>query len=159
MTTTFTKISIAIVFATIAFGVFGLTTNIGSFINDANAATGCGDCGDNPNPPDHEHEDLIPTCVISASPTSIVKGNNVTLKWSTISTNHASLNQGIGSVLVGTNKTMIVSPTTNTTYTMTVTSVDNITRTCATTVTVTNPIPAPTCVLSATPTSITAGQT
>ena len=159
MTTTFTKISIAIVFATIAFGVFGLTTNIGSFINDANAATGCGDCGDNPNPPDHEHEDLIPTCVISASPTSIVKGNNVTLKWSTISTNHASLNQGIGSVLVGINKTMIVSPTTNTTYTMTVTSVDNITRTCATTVTVTNPIPAPTCVLSATPTSITAGQT
>ena len=138
---------------------FQVAESYGGGGGDGGCCGGGGEGNDTPTPPTHEHEDQIPSCVISASPTSLVKGNTTTLKWSTIRTNTASINQGVGYVLTGTDKTMVVSPATNTTYTMTVTSIDNLTRTCAVTVTVTNPIPAPTCVLSATPTSITAGQT
>ena len=137
---------------------FQVAESYGGGGGDGGCCGGGGEGNDTPTPPTHEHEDQIPSCVISASPTSLIKGNTTTLKWSTTRTNTASINQGVGYVLTGTDKTMVVSPATNTTYTMTVTSVDNITRTCATTVTVTNPIPAPTCVLSATPTSITAGR-
>ena len=98
----------------------------------------------NSNSSGHEHGDHIPSCVISASPTSLVKGNTTTLKWSTIRTNTASINQGVGYVLHSPDGTMVVSPTTNTTYTMTVTSIDNLTRTCAVTVTtVTDPVCSP----------------
>ena len=160
MTLLFNKLILSVVIIGFVFGIVGYFAQSSILPSQVEAAGSCGSCGGG-NPPsrEHEHEDLVPSCVISASPTSLIKGNTTTLKWSTTRTNTASINQGVGYVLTGTDKTMVVSPATNTTYTMTVTSVDNITRTCATTVTVTNPIPAPTCVLSATPTSITAGQT
>ncbi len=101
----------------------------------------------------------LPSCTISANPSSITKGGNSTLTWTTTNAASASINGS--SVAVGTNKTWSVSPSVTTTYTMTVTDSSGNTATCADTVTVTSvPVPnAPTCTLIVNDSSVNAGDT
>ena len=55
----------------------------------------------------------------TTSSASIIQGNSVTLAWTTSNATNASINQGIGAVLPNTSR--VVSPTTTTTYRLTVT--------------------------------------
>ncbi|MBI3697967.1 MAG: OmpA family protein [Acidobacteria bacterium] len=59
-----------------------------------------------------------PTVSITAEPSSIERGQSVTLRWSSTDATEASINQGIGTV--ATSGTRTVSPTESTTYTITV---------------------------------------
>ena len=62
-----------------------------------------------------------PTCTFSAFPSSISRGTNATLNWSTTNASSASINNGVGTVATGFSKSETVSPTNTTTYTLTVT--------------------------------------
>src|SRR6266568_4222137 len=62
---------------------------------------------------------LAPTATFSASPTSIPSGSSSTLTWSTTNATSVSLDNGVGAVALNGSK--IVSPTSTTTYTLTVT--------------------------------------
>jgi len=55
----------------------------------------------------------------TTSSASIIQGNSVTLAWTSSNATNASINQGIGAVLPNTSR--VVSPTTTTTYRLTVT--------------------------------------
>ncbi len=103
----------------------------------------------------------LPSCVISASPTTINKGSSSTLKWTTTNATEASINQSIGAVAIGSNKTRSVSPTATVTYTMTVKNKDGKTANCNTKVTVNvppAPAPLPSCVISINPTKVYSGE-
>jgi uncharacterized repeat protein (TIGR01451 family) len=95
-------------------------------------------CGNTPKP--------APVCTLGANPTSITSGQSSVLTWTTQNATNVSLNQGIGTV--STNGTRSVSPTSNTTYTLTATG-DGGTVTCSAPITVTQP-PAGQCVLTIT---------
>ena len=99
-----------------------------------------------------------PSCDISAYPSTINKGSSSTLKWNTTNATKASI-QGIGNVAVGANKSRSVSPHTTTTYVMTVENAEGRKGTCRTTVTVKQPTPAPSCVLTINPSTIVRGET
>jgi lysophospholipase L1-like esterase len=71
-----------------------------------------------------------PTCTISASPTNISIGSSTLLTWSSSNASTASLNQGVGSVSL--NGSESVSPTTNTTYILTVGDSQGSTASCST---------------------------
>ncbi len=100
-----------------------------------------------------------PSCVLSASPTSIVAGESSKLSWSTQNAVSFAINKNVGTVTPTGSGSTDVTPSTTTTYTGTATGSDGSTATCASTVTVTPPPPAgPTCALSASQTSITDGD-
>lgn len=60
-----------------------------------------------------------PVCTLDLSPTTIYKGNSATLTWTTDNATSVSIDQGIGGVDLDGNRS--VSPTSNTTYTLTAT--------------------------------------
>ncbi len=98
-----------------------------------------------------------PTCTLTANPTTINPGQSSTLTWSTTNAASVSLNQNIGTV--GASGSQSVSPTQSTTYTLTTIGNNGQTINCVGTVTVINtPPPAPTCTLTANPTTINPGQ-
>ena len=99
---------------------------------------------------------LPPTATLTASPTSIAGGQSVTLTWSSAratlgcyGTNFDTAGAISGSVSV--------TPSSTTTYTVTCDN-DNGSASASRTVTVTGGTPAPTASLSASPSSITSGQ-
>ncbi len=97
-----------------------------------------------------------PTASLSASPTSITSGQSSTLTWS--STNATSCT-GTGFTASGTSGSVSVSPTTNTTYSLTCTGAGGTSSAQSATVTVSGTTAQkPTASLSASPTSITSGQ-
>jgi hypothetical protein len=55
----------------------------------------------------------------TCNPAAIIRGQSTTLQWSTSFADSASINQGVGAVAVGSNKTTSVSPNSTTTYTLT----------------------------------------
>lgn len=153
-----TKIS---TFAVILFATFAIS-NIISTPSVFAVAPGGGDggcCGggggdNDPTPtptptptPKPTPKPVIPVCVISVAPRSITAGSNATLTWTTTNAATAAINQGIGGVAIGSNKTRLVSPMNTITYAMTVRSSTGNTATCSTSLTVTPPVvaPAPTC--------------
>ena len=75
-----------------------------------------------------------PTVTLSASPTSIERGQSTTLTWSSTSAESAEIEPDIGAV--STSGTRKVSPNATTTYRITVTGADGQTRTASATVTV-----------------------
>jgi PKD repeat protein len=97
-----------------------------------------------------------PTLTFTASPTSITSGNSSTLTWS--STNATGCTNNFSGA--GLSGTKVVSPTTNTTYSITCNGLGgNITKTATVTVSAAPPPPpAPTVTLTASPTSIISGQ-
>ncbi len=101
---------------------------------------------------------LVPACVnFNASEYSITPGQSVTLSWKTIYAIRASISPNVGPVPVPMGA-VIVHPTVNTTYTLTVFGEDNTSGDCTVTIIVTSP-DLPVCV-SFTPkyTSITRGE-
>ena len=151
------------------FSVASSSNNGGNFVFVANVleAWGGGDgcCGgDGPDRNGREKEPPPPTivfkpkpsCVISAYPPSIKKGESSTLIWSSSNATSAFINQGIGAVAVS--GTRAVSPNVTKTYILTVEGPGG-TANCQTTITVTEP-PAkkPSCVISAYPSSIKKGD-
>lgn len=98
-----------------------------------------------------------PTCTLSASPTTVIEGNASTLSWTTTNATSFSINNGIGAVTPVAAGSRSATPSTTTTYTGTATGAGGTVH-CATEVTFTTPPPAPTCTLSANPTTITQGD-
>ena len=78
-----------------------------------------------------------PTVSLSASPTSVERGQSVTLRWSSTNATSASITPGIGTV--PTSGSRRISPTRTTTYRITVRGADGQTASASTTVTVTEP--------------------
>ena len=117
--------------------------------NGANSAwaTGCSVTITNP----------LPTALLTATPTTVVRGTPSTLQWSSTNATSCSINQGVGAVTpVGTGS-RAVSPTANTTYTLTCTGPGG-TATDTAVVTVTDPTP-PTLSCTVSDTSIEEGDT
>ena len=75
-----------------------------------------------------------PTVTLSASPTSIDRGQNVTLTWSSTNAESAEISPDIG--MVPTSGSRTVTPNVTTTYRITVTGTDGQTATASVTVTV-----------------------
>lgn len=94
-----------------------------------------------------------PTAKLTAAPTTIKLGNSATLTWSTTNATSVSIDNGIGTVAASGSTT--VSPNTTTTYTLTATGSSG-TATATATVTVQSSMPSAT--LSASPSTLTAGQ-
>ena len=82
----------------------------------------------------------LPTVSITAEPSSIERGQSVTLRWSSTDATEASINQGIGTVATSGSRT--VSPTESTTYTIVVKGSGGTARGSAS-VTVRAPAPPP----------------
>ncbi len=78
-----------------------------------------------------------PTVSLSASPTSVERGQSATLRWSSTNATSASITPGIGTV--PTSGSRRISPTRTTTYRITVRGADGQTASASTTVTVTEP--------------------
>ena len=78
-----------------------------------------------------------PTVSLSASPTSIERGQSATLRWSSTNATSATITPGIGTV--PTSGSRRISPTRTTTYRITVRGADGQTASASTTVTVTEP--------------------
>ena len=97
---------------------------------------------------------IPPTAKLTAAPTTITVGNSATLTWSTTNATSVSIDNGIGTVAASGSTT--VSPTSTTTYTLTATGSSG---TVTATATVTVQTLMPTAKLTASPSSITAGQT
>ncbi len=106
------------------------------------------DRGDNwPNGGGFSHTP-VPSCSISATPNPVEYDGTVTLRWTTSNATGASINNGIGYVQVGVNKTMsIPNLKSETTYVMTVTGAGG-TRSCQVKVKVN---PRPSCTLTVNP--------
>ncbi|XKT74229.1 MAG: hypothetical protein ACJKTH_02655 [Patescibacteria group bacterium UBA2163] len=96
-----------------------------------------------------------PTTSLSASPSSITRGDNSTLSWS--STNATSCSGNGFNTSNRTSGSVSVSPNSTTNYSVTCTGGGG-SRSDSSTVTVTTPTPAPTASLSASPSSLTQGQ-
>ncbi|MES2220893.1 MAG: alkaline phosphatase family protein [Acidobacteriota bacterium] len=97
---------------------------------------------------------LPPTVKFSAAPNSIMPGNSATLTWSTTNATTVTIDHGIGTVAASGSTT--VSPTSTTTYTLTATGSGG---TVTATANVTVQQIMPTARLTASPSTITAGQT
>lgn len=96
-----------------------------------------------------------PTCTLTASPTSIDSGDVSTLTWTTDNATSVSINSGIGSVSLDGSRT--VTPSSNTTYTLTATNASGVIKTCSATVHVQQPA-VPTCTISASPSRVSSGN-
>lgn len=96
-----------------------------------------------------------PVCTLSASPNNIQQGGASTLSWTTSNATSVSIDNGIGGVATSGGRN--VAPSQSTTYTLTATGPGG-TVNCSAPVTVSIPSPAPTCTLSANPSSIRAGD-
>ncbi|MCA9354204.1 MAG: DUF11 domain-containing protein [Candidatus Kaiserbacteria bacterium] len=98
-----------------------------------------------------------PSCdMFTATPSTITTGGTVTLTWETTNAESVTINNGVG--VVAADGSVSVSPTTNTTYVMTVAGLAGQSVTCSVPVTVTQP-PAPSCdYFSANPTAIMVGD-
>ena len=81
----------------------------------------------------------VPTVTMSVSPTSIERGENATLRWSSTNATSATITPGIGSV--PTSGSRSVSPSSTTTYRITVRSADGQTASDTARVTVSDPPP------------------
>jgi uncharacterized cupredoxin-like copper-binding protein len=93
-----------------------------------------------------------PTATFSAAPTSIGAGQSSTLSWTSTNATTISIDNGVGSKPASGSTS--VSPTQTTTYTLTATGPGGqITKTATVTI-----VPAPSVSFTATPASITAGQ-
>ncbi len=104
-------------------------------------------------PPPHENP---PVCALSVSPSTITRGGSATLTWDTTNATNVSINQGIGGVSL--DGTRSVSPTQDTTYTLTATG-NGKTVTCDATVHITEiHHTVPVCELSINPSSIKEGD-
>jgi hypothetical protein len=90
-----------------------------------------------------------PSCSLNANPSSFTPPGSSILSWSSSNATSASINQGIG--IVGTSGSRTVSPSSTTTYTLTVSGPGG-TRSCSRTITVNNLV---SCTLSPSPTSFT----
>ena len=103
-----------------------------------------------PSPP-------VPTCTLSASPTSLpYSGGSSTLSWTSAAATIATIDNGVGAVSPVGAGSQTISVTTTTNYTMTVSGPGGQT-TCAAEISVESPPPppsVPTCTLSALPSSI-----
>ena len=62
----------------------------------------------------------VMSSTLAASPTSIVQGNSSNLTWSSVNATSASINNGVGSVSPVSGGSVNVSPSSTTTYTLTV---------------------------------------
>ncbi len=65
-----------------------------------------------------EVEKPKPVCTLVANPTSVKKGNSSTLSYTTTNATSASIDQGVGNVVVGSGSNQ-VTPASTTTYTLT----------------------------------------
>lgn len=75
----------------------------------------------------------VPTATLTATPSSILSGQSSVLSWTTMNATSVTINQGIGTV--SANGTRTVTPTANTTYTLTATNAaGSVTKTAAVTV-------------------------
>ena len=98
--------------------------------------------------------DIASCDAFSAHPTTILLGGSSTLTWETTNAVSVSINNGIGAV--SADGSTNVSPTVNTTYTLTAIGVGGD-DTCVTTVAVTSTPNPPQCTLEANPTVIVPG--
>ncbi|MHB0865907.1 MAG: hypothetical protein ACYC1Y_03350, partial [Minisyncoccota bacterium] len=98
-----------------------------------------------------------PSCTLTASPASIETGSSATLSWSTSHATSASIDNGIGAITPNTSGSNTITPSSNTTYTLTTSGAGGTVH-CSASITVTPPPPAPTCTLTASPTSIETGS-
>ncbi len=94
-----------------------------------------------------------PTCVLTATPSTINQGSSSLLSWVTTNATAISINQGIGPVTPVATGTRSVSPSVTTTYTATATGPGGSVQ-CSAPVTVTPVVNAPTCELTLTPSSV-----
>jgi len=103
---------------------------------------------------------IIPYCELAINPNSITEGGSASLVWDTSRAISATIDQGIGTVSLPSGS-QSVSPTSETTYTMTVTSSTGHTALCADTVVVTPPVvnTVPACTLTAGDLTLTSGET
>jgi hypothetical protein len=99
-----------------------------------------------------------PVCEITGNPHTITRGSSAQLSWTSQNAVSANLNQSIGAVAVNGNRS--VNPNDTTTYTLTVRNSAGVEATCTKTITVEIPTPnAPICdSFTASPTTITRGQ-
>lgn len=95
-----------------------------------------------------------PSGTFSASPSTIILGQSTTLSWTSANATSASIDNGVGSVTPVAGGSVVRSPTTTTTYTLTLTGPGGSTPKTAS-VTVLQP---PTSSISASPSTINAGQ-
>jgi uncharacterized repeat protein (TIGR01451 family) len=100
-------------------------------------------------------EDPAPTCdAFTANPGSLMVGGSSVLSWQTSNATQVTLNNAV----VAADGSTTVSPTTNTTYTLTVFGTQNRSVNCSVPVTVSQD-PAPTCdIFTATPNALVVGQ-
>lgn len=99
-----------------------------------------------------------PACTLVANKTQITPGEQVTLTWTTQNVTSATINPTVGNLSPVSGGTATVSPTSNTTYTLTGQGTNGQTVNCPVTITVTtNPV-GPTCFLNVTPESIDEGE-
>ncbi len=100
--------------------------------------------------------DAPSTITFTADDTSITSGQSATLRWTATNAESAEIDQGVGAVAPASGGSVQVSPTADTTYTLTVTDPNDVTSTAQLTVTVAD-APAVTS-FTATPATITVGQ-
>ncbi len=102
----------------------------------------------------------FPSCSIKVAPASITQGQSTTLTWSTKNASSATLSPSVG--IVATSGSLVLSPSASTQYILTVRGSGryaNSTARCSAYVRVSAPVvPAPTCTLTALPTTIEKGQ-
>lgn len=96
-----------------------------------------------------------PLCTLSATPSNVGSGNASTLSWTTVNASSITIDQGIGSKTPISAGSVVVNPTTTTTYTATVVGPGG-TVNCQTTVTVNTP--GPSCTLSVSRSQIRTGE-
>ena len=105
---------------------------------------------------------LVPSaqCVfLSASATTITPGQSVALSWETVNATSITINHGIGVVTPTASGSIVVNPTTSTTYVATVTgATGSVNCEAAVTVSSTPPPPAQCVFLTGTPSVINAGD-
>lgn len=146
--------------------VFGIVSHTNAWTGASGGSDGSvGTCCSNPSTPtynpfadnggNNNTPRPAPTCSISANDTSITRGQAVTISWSSSRATSRTITH-IGSGLAASGSVTLY-PTQTTTYTGTFVG-NGRTVHCSKTVTVTQPTPAPTCSISASPASITAGQ-
>ncbi|MHB1162936.1 MAG: hypothetical protein ACYCZZ_00175 [Minisyncoccota bacterium] len=98
-----------------------------------------------------------PSCTLTASVSSLQSGSSATLSWTTTHATSASIDNSIGAITPNVSGSSTITPSSNTTYTLTASGAGGTVH-CAASVTVVPPPPAPTCTLTASPTSIQTGS-
>ena len=101
----------------------------------------------------------VPTCTLLATPNSIQTGSESTLSWTTANATSFSIDKNLGNMTPVASGSTTVAPASSITYTGTATGAGG-TVICTATITVSNlpPPTAPTCILSALPAMVNAGD-